>query len=87
MQLVILVVPVTITPSTLPNATEGVAYSQTLVAQGGAGGPYTFSAPASSLPAGLSLSSSGVLAGTPTVAGTFSVPITVTDAEGNSYTF
>jgi hypothetical protein len=66
-------------------AVQGVAITPVaLVASGGAGGPYTFSA--TGLPAGLSLSSSGVLSGTPTVSGTFSYSVTVTDKDGNSTT-
>jgi len=65
--------------------TQGVAISPvTLTAGGGAGGPYTFSA--TGLPAGLTLSSSGVLSGTPTVNGTFSYVITITDKAGDTDT-
>lgn len=39
------------------------------------------------LPAGMTLSSSGVLSGTPTVAGTYYVPVQVTDASGNKATY
>lgn len=44
--------------------------------------PYTFKA--TGLPAGLTISSAGVVAGTPTVAGTFDATITVTDYDGAS---
>lgn len=64
------------------NALSGVAIAPVqLEGTGGAGGPYTFSA--TGLPAGLTLSSSGVLSGTPTVEGTFSYTVTVTDKDGN----
>jgi hypothetical protein len=49
----------------LPNGTQNQSYSQTLVMTGGTG-PYTFTRDSGSLPNGLSLSSSGVLSGTPT---------------------
>lgn len=65
-------------PVTLPNAIAGQAYSQDLKTQfqakGGTGGPYTWTlAPGSSLPTGLSLSSSGVVSGTPSGAGSIKV--------------
>lgn len=67
------------TDATLPAATVGVAYSQTLAGTGGTGGSYTYSFPAGvSRPSWLSLSSDGVLAGTPQQtadAGTFTVVI------------
>ncbi len=55
------------TPTTLPAGTVGTPYSQALTASGGAGSPYTFSvASGTALSAvGLSLSSAGLIAGTP----------------------
>src|SRR5262249_61111424 len=58
-----------ITTASLPGGTVGTAYSQTLAASGGAGGNQ-WSVSAGSLPAGCSLSAAGVIAGTPTTAGT-----------------
>ena len=57
---------ITLSPAseTLPPGTMGIAYSQTFTATGGTGN-YTF-ALTGTLPAGLSLSASGLLAGTPT---------------------
>lgn len=55
--------PIEITTSSLPNATEGQAYSFTLSASGGTP-PYTWSP--NSMPAWLSLSSTGLLSGMPT---------------------
>jgi len=67
------------------NAVQGVAITPvTLVGSGGAGGPYTFSA--TGLPAGLSISTSGTISGTPTVFGTFSYTVTITDKNGNKGT-
>jgi len=60
-----------ITTSGLPGATVGEAYSTTLSASGGSG-TKTWTVGAGSLPAGLSLSSNGVLSGTPTAPGTAS---------------
>ena len=50
----------------------------TLVANGGTL-PYTWSLAGGTLPTGLTLSSSGVISGTPTAAGTFSFTVRVTD--------
>ncbi len=50
----------------------------TMVGTGGAGGPYTFSA--TGLPPGISLSSSGVMSGTPTLDGDFPYTVFVTDS-------
>ncbi|HXJ40906.1 MAG TPA: Ig domain-containing protein, partial [Bryobacteraceae bacterium] len=67
------------TGSPLPSGTVGTAYSQTLAATGGAQ-PYTWSVLSGALPPGITLSSStGVLAGTPSSAGTFAFTAQVTD--------
>jgi len=59
-------------------AVQGVAITPvTLTASGGAGAPYTFTA--SGLPAGLTMSTSGTISGTPTVSGTFAYTVTVKD--------
>ena len=68
-----------ISTSTLPNGTVGSNYSQTLAATGGTA-PYTWSITAGSLPAGLSLNTTGTISGTPTAAGTSNVTVRVTDA-------
>jgi hypothetical protein len=72
---------ITLSPATLPNATVGVAYSQTITGSGGTA-PYTFTVTAGVLPAGLTLTGAGVLAGTPTTAGATSFTIRGTDAHG-----
>jgi hypothetical protein len=51
---------------------------------GGTGGPYTFQG--SDLPPGLSISSSGVISGTPTKTGNYNYTVTVYDSAGNSGT-
>src|SRR4029079_1619210 len=60
-----------------------VPYSQTITASGGAS-PYRFVLLTGSLPPGLTLSSAGVLSGTPTTPGTFGFMIQATDAAGCS---
>ena len=65
-----------ITTSSVPAAQEGASYSATLSATGGTT-PYSWSVPAGSLPAGLSLSTSGVLSGTPTASGIFGFTVKV----------
>ncbi|TAG83022.1 MAG: hypothetical protein EAZ21_02290 [Betaproteobacteria bacterium] len=72
-------VPVTIAPPTLPNATVATAYTQSITASGGVG-PYAFSVTAGALPAGLTLSPTGSLSGTPTAGGTFNFTVTATDS-------
>lgn len=70
---------ITLSPASLPNGTIGTAYSQTITASGGTG-PYSFSVTAGTLPAGLTLTSAGVLSGTPTTAATSTFTIRATDA-------
>jgi hypothetical protein len=68
-----------ITTSTLPNGLAGTAYSQQLSYTGGNGTTPSFTA-TGALPAGLTLSSSGLIAGTPTVASsgtTYNFSVTV----------
>ena len=75
-----------ITASSLPNATVGIAYSQTLTATGGTS-PYTWSIASGSLPAGLTLSSTGVISGnTTTEGGPVSITFKVTDRTGANAT-
>src|SRR5881296_3682162 len=72
-----------ITSSQLPGGTVGSAYSATLSASGGTS-PYSWSVSSGTLPTGLSLSSSGTLSGTPTVAGAFPFTVAVKDAASAS---
>ena len=73
---------VVVSPTTLPNGANGVAYSQTITASGGTG-PYAFSV-GSGLPPGLTLTSAGLLSGVPTVAGPYSFTITATPSTGSA---
>jgi hypothetical protein len=70
--------PLTIVNNTLPPGAVGQAYNQALEASGGLS-PYTWSA-TGTIPPGLSVSSVGVLFGTPTAGGTFNITLTVTDS-------
>jgi len=67
------------TPVSLPNANYGAAYNQQLNATGGSGA-ITYGVQSGSLPAGVTLSPSGLLSGTPTVSGSFSFTAEATDA-------
>ncbi|MES2835159.1 MAG: IPT/TIG domain-containing protein [Pseudomonadota bacterium] len=70
---------IAITPATLPAGATATAYNQTLTASGG-NGPYTYALTAGALPAGITLSSAGVLSGTPTSGGSFNFTVTATDS-------
>src|SRR5579885_517545 len=78
------ITPVAITTTSLPAATRGVTYTPIQLAASGGGQPYTWTA--SGLPSGLSLSAAGVLSGTSTTYGSFSIALTVTDAASNQGT-
>lgn len=67
------------TSPALPNGAPGIAYTQTLAAVGGTP-PYTWTVVGGSLPAGVNLSTNGVLSGTPSAAGSFSFQVRVTDS-------
>jgi hypothetical protein len=79
--------PPTITTTTLSTATLNAAYSATVTATGGLP-PLSWSISAGALPTGLSLASSTTdtvqITGKPTVAGTYTFTITVTDSAGFS---
>src|SRR5581483_7607573 len=67
-------------------AVQGVAITPTqLVATGGTGTGYVFSN-ATGLPPGVTISSSGLLSGTPTASGTFNYTVTITDSGNNTNT-
>ena len=70
-----------VTTTSLPGGTVGAAYSAALAASGGVQ-PYTWTA--AGLPAGLSVSATGAITGTPTAAGTSTVGVTVTDSKGTT---
>ncbi|NYF90957.1 beta strand repeat-containing protein [Tunturibacter empetritectus] len=77
------IAPLAITTTTFAGATSTQPYSATLSATGGTA-PYTWSV--TGLPAGLTLGSNGVIAGTPTATGNFSISVTVTDSQSPAKT-
>ena len=70
--------PLSVATTPLALATKGSPYSASLTATGGTA-PYVWR-PLGALPAGLSLSSGGVITGTPSVLGTFTFTVQVTDS-------
>jgi len=79
---------ITITTTTLPAATAGIPYSQSLSASG-ATTPYSWSLSSGTLPAGLTLNSSGIISGTPTsasITSTFTVKVSDSSTPPNTTT-
>lgn len=71
----------TITTASLNSMTQGGVFSQSLVASGTT--PITWSVTAGTLPAGLTLSSAGVLSGTPSGSGAYDFTVTATNSAGS----
>ena len=74
-----------ITTTSLPGGTAGVAYPATQLNATGGVSPYSWTY-ISGLPNGLSLSTAGVLSGTPTASGTFAMAVQVYDSSLSSNT-
>jgi hypothetical protein len=74
---------ITLTTPGISTATVGVAFSQPVTASGGTG-PYSYSLASGSLPAGLTLASTGILSGTPTQIGSFTITVQGHDASSCS---
>jgi hypothetical protein len=71
--------PLSVATTSLPGAATATAYSQMLQAQGGRLG-YTWALATGTLPTGLTLNAAtGLISGTPTVAGTSNITVRVTD--------
>ncbi|WP_298045712.1 Ig domain-containing protein, partial [uncultured Citricoccus sp.] len=70
----------TVTTTALGALEDGAPFSQALVASGT--GPFTWAMTAGSLPAGIVLYASGILAGTPSAPGAYDFTVTVTGANG-----
>ncbi|MBL0969243.1 MAG: putative Ig domain-containing protein [Brevundimonas sp.] len=81
--LVVTAPSISLSPTSLPGGTTGVAYSQSLSAAGGTG-PYGFTIATGALPAGLTMTTAGVISGVPTVAGSASFTVRASDANGFS---
>ncbi len=78
--------PLAITsPASLPAVRIGLPFQAGMAGVGGAGA-YVWTISAGSLPPGITLSSDGVLAGTPTSAGMYSFTVKLTDGVGGSAT-
>jgi len=78
--------PLTINTTSLPDATNGIPYNQTLMASGGTP-PYSWSLTSfsASLPPNLNLAANGVISGTPsTSVGGYNFDVIVTDAASNT---
>jgi hypothetical protein len=71
--------PVQITTTSLPAGQVSVAYTATLQATSGTT-PYTWTITTGALPAGLNLSTSGAISGTPSTTGTSNFTVKVTDS-------
>ncbi len=72
----------TITTTTLPNGRVGTVYSQTLTATSAT--TVTWAVYGGTLPGGLTLSTSGVISGTPTTSGTFNFTVAATNSAGSN---
>jgi hypothetical protein len=73
---------ITLSPASLPVASVGNSYSQTMTASGGTS-PYTFSTTSGALPSGFTLSPGGILSGVSNVAGTYTFVVAATDSSGS----
>jgi len=71
--------PLAVSTTSLPSLAQSATYDQTLAASGGTA-PYSWSLISGALPAGVTLSSSGQITGTPTTMGTSNFTIEVTDS-------
>lgn len=69
------------TSAQLPAGQINVAYTQTTLTAANGTVPYMFAVTGGALPAGMTLSSAGVLSGTPTASGSFNFTVTATDSD------
>ena len=71
---------VAITTDALPNGRKSVAYFTTTLTASGGAAPYSFRISQGTLPGGMTLTSAGVLSGTPTEFGSFPITVSATDS-------
>ena len=76
---------ISITTTSLPAGEIGAAYTFKLSGNGGTG-TYAWSVSAGALPAGLSLSSRGIISGTPSAAGSQAVTVELSDTDDDTAT-
>jgi PKD repeat protein len=77
--------PLSVTTTLLPSGAVGTSYSQILTAVGGVP-PYSWSVSAGSLPLGMTLSTAGLISGTPTTSVTATFTVNVTDSVNSTAT-
>jgi hypothetical protein len=78
---------ITTTNATLPSGTDGIAYSANLAATGGSGGyTWSYTGGTNLTAASLTLSSGGLISGTPGATGGFPFSVQVQDSQGNTQT-
>jgi hypothetical protein len=75
----------TLNPVTLPAATVGTFYNTSLTASGGTA-PYTWAITSGALPANMTLSTAGLISGTPTSPAAATFTVQVTDSTGSAAT-
>jgi subtilase family serine protease len=74
------VIALAVSPAALAAGTVGAPYPATTISSAGGTQPYTYAVSSGELPTGLTLSTAGVLSGTPAVAGSFPFTVTATDS-------
>ncbi|HVG63082.1 MAG TPA: putative Ig domain-containing protein [Hyalangium sp.] len=79
----VVIPPLAITTSGLPEAYRGRPYQAALEASGGVA-PYTYSLAGGALPSGLQLDTAGRFSGTPSVSGSFGLTLAVEDGSQHS---
>jgi large repetitive protein len=75
--------PLAVTTTSLPQGTVGITYPSTQL-QTNQSGSFSWTQTGGTLPPGLSLSTAGVISGTPTTVGTFTFTVQVTNASGQT---
>lgn len=72
--------PVRILTTSLPDGSVDLSYASNVVITGGGPGPFNLSVSSGALPLGLTMSTAGLISGTPSTAGTFSFTARVQDS-------